>query len=67
MLLPPLCTQAEYVRLAAEAGLRVLRGPIDISRDVSKTWYVLTIYKKKKNSYACALRDDYVVVVVAGC
>lgn len=47
MLLPPLCTQAEYVRLAAEAGLRVLRGPIDISRDVSKTWYVLSIYKKK--------------------
>ncbi|KAL2136391.1 hypothetical protein VTI74DRAFT_4035 [Chaetomium olivicolor] len=38
MLLPPLCTQQEYVKLAEEAGLRVLGGPKDISKDVSKTW-----------------------------
>ena len=41
MLLPPLCTQPEYVQLAKDAGLDVLgRGPKDISKDVSKTWYV---------------------------
>ncbi|KAL2177998.1 S-adenosyl-L-methionine-dependent methyltransferase [Thermothelomyces heterothallicus CBS 202.75] len=38
MLLPPLCTQQEYVGLATDAGLRVLGGPKDISKDVSKTW-----------------------------
>lgn len=41
MLLPPLCTQHDYVRLATDAGLEVLREPKDISKDVSKTWYVL--------------------------
>lgn len=38
MLLPPLCTQGDYVRFAKEAGFEVLQGPKDISRDVSKTW-----------------------------
>ncbi|KAK4241433.1 S-adenosyl-L-methionine-dependent methyltransferase [Achaetomium macrosporum] len=38
MLLPPLCTQQEYVGLATDAGLAVLSSPKDISRDVSKTW-----------------------------
>ncbi|KAK3684845.1 S-adenosyl-L-methionine-dependent methyltransferase [Podospora appendiculata] len=38
MLLPPLCTQPEYVNLATEAGLKVLAEPKDISKDVSKTW-----------------------------
>ncbi|KAK4168016.1 gamma-tocopherol methyltransferase [Cladorrhinum sp. PSN259] len=38
MLLPPLCTQKDYVRLAEEAGLKVFGGPKDISQDVSKTW-----------------------------
>ncbi|KAK4043024.1 S-adenosyl-L-methionine-dependent methyltransferase [Parachaetomium inaequale] len=38
MLLPPLCTQQEYVNLATGAGLEVLGGPKDISKDVSKTW-----------------------------
>lgn len=38
MLLPPLCTQAAYVKLATDAGLRLLGGPKDISKDVSKTW-----------------------------
>ncbi|KAH6627010.1 S-adenosyl-L-methionine-dependent methyltransferase [Chaetomium sp. MPI-SDFR-AT-0129] len=38
MLLPPLCTQQDYVNLATTAGLQVLGGPKDISLDVSKTW-----------------------------
>lgn len=38
MLLPPLCTQPEYIRMATDAGLTVLAGPKDISADVSKTW-----------------------------
>lgn len=38
MLLPPLCTQAGYVTLAADAGLKVFAEPKDISKDVSKTW-----------------------------
>ncbi|KAM7188320.1 S-adenosyl-L-methionine-dependent methyltransferase [Naviculisporaceae sp. PSN 640] len=38
MLLPPLCTQADYVNFAKEAGLKLLGGPKDISNDVSKTW-----------------------------
>ncbi|KAL1838862.1 hypothetical protein VTJ49DRAFT_2115 [Mycothermus thermophilus] len=38
MLLPALHTQADYIRLAEEAGLRLLNGPLDISKDVSKTW-----------------------------
>ena len=40
MLLPPLCTQADYVSLAEGAGLKVLHPPKDISKDVAKTWYV---------------------------
>ncbi|KAM7223432.1 S-adenosyl-L-methionine-dependent methyltransferase [Rhypophila decipiens] len=38
MLLPPMCTQADYVNFAKEAGLKLLGGPKDISKDVSKTW-----------------------------
>ncbi|KAJ4503983.1 hypothetical protein HRR83_007714 [Exophiala dermatitidis] len=38
MLLPPLCTQADYVALAEAAGLEVLHKPKDISKDVAKTW-----------------------------
>ncbi|KAK3365853.1 S-adenosyl-L-methionine-dependent methyltransferase [Lasiosphaeria ovina] len=39
MLLPPLCMQHDYVRLAEEARFEVLAGgPKDISQDVSKTW-----------------------------
>jgi 2-polyprenyl-3-methyl-5-hydroxy-6-metoxy-1,4-benzoquinol methylase len=41
MLLPPLCTQQDYVDMAKAAGLELLGGPKDISQDVSKTWYVL--------------------------
>ncbi|EAQ85883.1 hypothetical protein CHGG_07136 [Chaetomium globosum CBS 148.51] len=40
MLTPPLCTQQGYVDFATGAGLKVLGGPKDISKDVSKTWYV---------------------------
>ncbi|KAF4627820.1 hypothetical protein G7Y89_g10326 [Cudoniella acicularis] len=38
MLLPPLCTQADYVRFAEQAGLKVHAAPFDISKQVSKTW-----------------------------
>lgn len=38
MLLPPLCTQQGYIDLATGAGLALLNGPKDISKDVSKTW-----------------------------
>ncbi|EKD19943.1 methyltransferase domain-containing protein [Drepanopeziza brunnea f. sp. 'multigermtubi' MB_m1] len=38
MLLPPLCSQAEYVRLANSAGLKTTAAPFDISKQVSKTW-----------------------------
>ncbi|KAI1368965.1 tocopherol O-methyltransferase [Xylaria arbuscula] len=38
MLLPPLCTAEDYVRMAQEAGLVVRQSPIDISGDVAKTW-----------------------------
>lgn len=38
MLLPPMCTQAGYVQLATDAGLRVLAEPKDISNDVKQTW-----------------------------
>ncbi|KAK4946817.1 hypothetical protein LTR10_014320 [Elasticomyces elasticus] len=38
MLLPPLCTQSDYISLAEKAGLKVLHPPKDISKDVAKTW-----------------------------
>ena len=40
MLLPPLCSQADYVRFAEGAGLKKFAAPFDISEKVSKTWYV---------------------------
>ena len=42
MLLPPLCTQSEYVQYAKDAGLKVHTEPLDISKEVSKTWYVVS-------------------------
>ena len=39
MLLPPLCIPYDYVRFAEEAGLGVFAEPLDISDQVSKTWY----------------------------
>lgn len=41
MLLPPLCTQPEYVKYAKDAGLQVHTKPFDISKEVSKTWCVI--------------------------
>lgn len=38
MLLPPLCTQQGYVDFAKKAGLSVLAEPMDISKQVAKTW-----------------------------
>jgi tocopherol O-methyltransferase len=38
MLLPPLCTQADYVEMAQKVGLKVLSEPLDISKEVAKTW-----------------------------
>lgn len=38
MLLPPLCTQLDYVDLAKHAGLQVFGDPKDISADVKATW-----------------------------
>lgn len=38
MLLPPLCSQTQYVNFAKEAGLNVFAEPFDISKQVSKTW-----------------------------
>lgn len=38
MLLPPLCTPDQYVEMATKAGFKVLKGPMDISADVAKTW-----------------------------
>ncbi len=43
MLLPPLCTQDQYVEYATAAGLQVFAPPKDISQDVSKTWSALTL------------------------
>ena len=38
MLLPSLCTTLEYVQYAQQVGLKVFAKPIDISKEVSKTW-----------------------------
>lgn len=40
MLLPGLNTQSEYVSYAKQAGLSVFSETFDISKQVSKTWYV---------------------------
>ena len=42
MLLPPLCTQSDYVQYAKDAGLKIHTEPLDISKEVSKTWYVVS-------------------------
>ncbi|OTA92648.1 hypothetical protein M434DRAFT_12242 [Hypoxylon sp. CO27-5] len=38
MLLPRLYTVDEYVAMAEQAGFRIRQKPIDISKDVAKTW-----------------------------
>lgn len=44
MLLPGLNTQSEYVNYAKQAGLNVFSKPFDISKQVSKTWYVVASF-----------------------
>ncbi|EFX01070.1 gamma-tocopherol methyltransferase [Grosmannia clavigera kw1407] len=55
MLLPPLCTQSDYVTLATGAGLRVHAPPKDISADVSKTWDLSWDLVQKPSLWAFAL------------
>jgi tocopherol O-methyltransferase len=43
MLLPPLCTQADYVEFAKQAGFNVFSEPFDISKNVAKTWQVIRV------------------------
>lgn len=38
MLLPPLCSQTDYVNFGRGAGFKTLAEPFDISKQVSKTW-----------------------------
>ncbi|KAL8703119.1 MAG: hypothetical protein Q9225_008125 [Loekoesia sp. 1 TL-2023] len=38
MLLPPLCTQSQYVQFAKDAALKIFSEPLDISQNVAKTW-----------------------------
>jgi tocopherol O-methyltransferase len=38
MLLPPLCTQSDYVNFAKSVGFKVFSEPFDISKEVAKTW-----------------------------
>ena len=38
MLLPPLCTQSDYVRLAEDAGFQCFARPMDVSAEVARTW-----------------------------
>ncbi|KAL1897341.1 hypothetical protein Sste5346_004077 [Sporothrix stenoceras] len=55
MLLPPMCTQAGYVKLATDAGLRVLAEPKDISQDVKQTWDLSWALVQKPSLWAFAL------------
>jgi tocopherol O-methyltransferase len=43
MLLPPLCTQPDYVEFAKRAGFDIFSKPFDISKDVAKTWQVIRV------------------------
>ncbi|KAK0635756.1 S-adenosyl-L-methionine-dependent methyltransferase [Bombardia bombarda] len=54
MLLPPLCTQPEYVQLAKDAGLKVLSAPKDISQEVAKTWDISWTLVQKPALWAFA-------------
>ncbi|EON95601.1 putative gamma-tocopherol methyltransferase protein [Phaeoacremonium minimum UCRPA7] len=55
MLLPPLCTQSDYTKFAAAAGLEIYGGPKDISRDVSKTWDISWSLVQNPSLWAFAL------------
>lgn len=55
MLLPPLCTQPNYVDMAKLAGLAVLADPKDISKEVSKTWDISWSLVQNPSLWAFAL------------
>lgn len=57
MLLPPLCTQSDYVGFAKEFGFSVLFEPLDISKKVSKTWLVRSCRSNRILSYLVYLLD----------
>ncbi|KFA64318.1 hypothetical protein S40285_02911 [Stachybotrys chlorohalonatus IBT 40285] len=55
MLLPPLCTQHDYVSLAKDAGLQTLAEPKDISQEVRKTWDLTWSLVQNPSLWAFAL------------
>ncbi|KAB5539464.1 S-adenosyl-L-methionine-dependent methyltransferase [Coniochaeta sp. 2T2.1] len=55
MLLPPLCTQDEYVKMATDVGLKVHGGPKDISKDVAQTWDISWSLVQNPSLWAFAL------------
>lgn len=59
MLLPPLCTQDDYVTLATGAGLKTKAAPRDISGDVSQTWYVRETNGQKQADMAGTSRGRW--------
>jgi len=55
MLLPPLCSESEYLEHAANAGLKLLEGPKDISANVAKTWDITWGLVQSPSLWAFAL------------
>ena len=60
MLLPGLNTQSEYVTYAKQFGLSVFSEPFDISKQVSKTWYVPALF----GSTSKALHDPLLLTCI---
>ena len=58
MLLPGLNTQSEYVEYAKQAGLSIFSKPFDISKEVSKTWYVPASDSRYSRRLAWPLNAD---------
>ncbi|KAI1082270.1 tocopherol O-methyltransferase [Whalleya microplaca] len=55
MLLPPLCTADRYAEMAREAGLKVHQAPIDISKEVARTWDISWILVSSPSLWAFAI------------
>ncbi|KAF5002262.1 hypothetical protein FGRMN_479 [Fusarium graminum] len=55
MLLPPLCTQKQYIDLAKQAGLAAFSEPKDISQEVRKTWDITWSLVQNPSLWAFAL------------
>lgn len=55
MLLPPMCTADEYVKMAETAGFKLHQGPVDISKDVAKTWDISWSLVSSPSLWAFAL------------